>query len=103
MELRQDGQDPVRAASIWELVDGLLAVGRQGIRVLRYKGLAEMSWEQLRETTMQVDKRTLIQVKLEDLVEADRTFTTFMGKKVEPRRAMIERYAQYADLDLYGA
>ncbi len=103
MELRQDGKDPVRAASIWELVDGLLAVGRQGIRVLRYKGLAEMSWEQLRETTMQVDKRTLIQVKLEDLVEADRTFTTFMGKKVEPRRAMIERYAQYADLDLYGA
>ena len=103
MELRQDGHDPVRAASIWELVDGLLAVGRQGIRVLRYKGLAEMSWEQLRETTMQVDKRTLIQVKLEDLVEADRTFTTFMGKKVEPRRAMIERYAQYADLDLYGA
>ncbi|MBT3267850.1 DNA topoisomerase (ATP-hydrolyzing) subunit B [Candidatus Poribacteria bacterium] len=103
LRLQHGNRDAKEAQSVWELFDLILAAGRQGINVLRYKGLAEMSWEQLRETAMAVDKRTLIQVKIEDLVEADRMFTVLMSKHVEPRRQLIERFGQYADLDLYGA
>jgi len=91
------------ARSVWELFEHILNVGRQGLNILRYKGLAEMTWEQLRETTMDVEKRTLLQVKLEDVVEADRMFTILMGEQVEPRRALIERHGQHVQLDLYGA
>jgi DNA gyrase subunit B len=91
------------ARSVWELFEHILNVGRQGLSILRYKGLAEMTWEQLRETTMHIEKRTLLQVKLEDVVEADRMFTILMGEQVEPRRALIERYGQHVQLDLYGA
>lgn len=91
------------ARSVWELFEHILNVGRQGLNILRYKGLAEMTWEQLRETTMDVEKRTLLQVTLEDVVEADRMFTILMGEQVEPRRALIERYGQHVQLDLYGA
>lgn len=91
------------ARSVWELFEHVLSVGRQGLNILRYKGLAEMTWEQLRETTMDVEKRTLLQVTLEDVVEADRMFTILMGEQVEPRRALIERYGQHVQLDLYGA
>lgn len=103
LRLQHGNRDPKEALSVWELFDLILAAGRQGINVLRYKGLAEMSWEQLRETAMANDKRTLIQVRIEDAVEADRMFTVLMSKHVEPRRQLIERYGQYADLDLYGA
>ncbi len=103
LRLQHGKRDPKEAQTVWELFDLILAAGRQGITVLRYKGLAEMSWEQLRETAMAMDKRTLIQVKIEDLVEADRMFTVLMSKHVEPRRQLIERYGQFADLDLYGA
>jgi len=89
--------------SVWELFDHILTVGKQGLNIMRYKGLAEMTWEQLRETTMNIEKRTLLQVKLEDVVEADRMFTVLMGDQVEPRRDLIERYGQHVELDLYGA
>jgi DNA gyrase subunit B len=91
------------ARSVWELFDRILDVGRQGLNILRYKGLAEMTWEQLRETTMAVEKRTLLQVRLEDVVEADRMFTILMEAPTEPRRTLIERYGEHAQLDLYGA
>jgi DNA gyrase subunit B len=58
--------------------------------VQRYKGLGEINAEQLAETTMNPDKRTLLVVKLEDLVESDRMFTTLMGEDVESRRKFIE-------------
>ena len=59
--------------------------------------------DQLKETSMALDKRILLQVKLEDGVEADRVFTLLMGEDVEPRRQFIERYGAKVQLDLYGA
>jgi DNA gyrase/topoisomerase IV subunit B len=101
--LQHREREPKEATNVWDLLDLITDVGRQGLSIIRYKGLAEMSWEQLRETTMDVTKRTLVRVKLDDLVEADRMFTVLMSKDVEPRRVLIERYGRHAELDLYGA
>jgi DNA gyrase subunit B len=73
-----------------ELVDYFLTAGRKGITIGRYKGLGEMNPEQLWETTMKPEVRTLLQVRAEDHAEADLMFTTLMGDQVEPRRKFIE-------------
>ena len=82
--------------SMAALIDRVIGAGKKGFTVQRYKGLGEMNPEQLWETTMNPEKRTLLQVRIEDAVAADEIFTTLMGDQVEPRRDFIYKNALYA-------
>jgi len=72
------------------LVQHILAEGKKGIAISRYKGLGEMNADELWETTMEPATRTLLQIRLEDDEVAENIFTTLMGDAVEPRRQFIE-------------
>jgi DNA gyrase subunit B len=93
---RKDSETPVFART---LLDAIYEVGRKGISVQRYKGLGEMNPEQLWETTLNRDVRTLLQVKIGDLNEADEIFSRLMGDIVEPRREFIQANALAASVD----
>ena len=82
------------------LLDAIYEAGRKGISVQRYKGLGEMNPEQLWETTLNRDVRTLLQVKIGDLGEADEIFSRLMGDIVEPRREFIQANALAASVDV---
>ena len=79
----------VELDSLSEVLEYILTSGEKGQEIQRYKGLGEMNPDQLWETTMNPDKRTLFQVKIEDAIEADEIFTILMGDQVDPRREFI--------------
>ncbi len=79
--------------SLGEFADFVISSGKQGAYVQRYKGLGEMNPEQLWETTMNPENRTLLQVKIEDSIDADQVFSVLMGDQVEPRREFVESNA----------
>jgi DNA gyrase subunit B len=86
-------QDPVTKQTARELFEYVIEQGRRDYQVQRYKGLGEMTAPQLWETTMDPDRRTLLQVKLEDMLTTEAIFTTLMGENVESRRKFIEENA----------
>jgi len=87
--------------SLKEVLAYIKEAATKGMHIQRYKGLGEMNPQQLWETTMDPEKRTILQITLEDAVEADKMFTVLMGDQVEPRREFIENYAhQVKNLDI---
>jgi DNA gyrase subunit B len=88
----KDGEER-RVDTYEDVARGIEELGRKGLQIQRYKGLGEMNAEQLWETTMDPSRRTLLQVRIDDSVEADQVFTVLMGDLVEPRRDFIENNA----------
>jgi DNA gyrase subunit B len=97
--IRKTDETPV--AGPLDLFEAVTAAGRKGIALQRYKGLGEMNPEQLWETTLDRDARSLLQVKVKDLIDAEDIFTKLMGDVVEPRRDFIQSNAlSVANLDV---
>jgi DNA gyrase subunit B len=94
------GDEVQVALSFEELRRTVMDVAAKGVKLQRFKGLGEMNANQLRETTMDPESRTLQRVTMDDAAEADRLFTMLMGDKVEPRREFIEENARVATLDV---
>jgi DNA gyrase subunit B len=94
------GEQNEEALSFEDLPRAVLKVASKGMNLQRFKGLGEMNADQLRETTMDPETRTLAQVTMDDAARADRLFTMLMGDKVEPRREFIEENARAATLDV---
>ena len=99
--LLRRGESETGVEDLRALVGAVRAAGEKGMQVTRFKGLGEMNAEELRETTLDPENRTLIQVKMDNAAEADNMFRILMGDKVEPRREFIEKYAlDISELDV---
>ncbi len=95
-----DGEE-IKVNTTGELLEHVLNIGKKGLTIQRYKGLGEMNPSQLWETTMDPEKRVLLQVRIEDAVEAEAIFTKLMGDQVEPRREFIDKHAlEVINLDI---
>ena len=90
--VRRDREQPIFAPT--QLLDAVTREGEKGLTLQRYKGLGEMNPEQLWETTLDPEARTLLQVRVEDVADADDVFTKLMGDEVEPRREFIQTFLQ---------
>ena len=88
-----EGEEEATIKTLREVVAQIVGGARKGVDIQRYKGLGEMNPEQLWETTMDPEMRTLLQVKIQDAVESDLIFSTLMGDEVEPRRKFIQENA----------
>jgi len=95
---RKDEQTPIHGPVT--LFDTVTNAGRKGLSLQRYKGLGEMNPEQLWETTLDTNARSLLQVNVKDVADANTMFDELMGDKVEPRRAFIEQNALTASVDV---
>ena len=89
----ENGDHQAKLRSLKDLMEYIMEGGKKGQYIQRYKGLGEMNPEQLWETTMNPETRVLLQVRIEDAVEANDIFSTLMGDEVEPRRKFIEEHA----------
>jgi DNA gyrase subunit B len=99
--ISMEGKEESVVNDCQELLEFFQARARKGQYIQRYKGLGEMNPDQLWETTMDPEKRVLLQVKVEDAVEANEIFTVLMGDQVEPRREFIENNAlNVSNLDI---
>jgi len=98
--LRNEKAGEITVTGPISLLEAVLASGRKGLKIQRYKGLGEMNADQLWETTLDANARTLLQVKVDDALEAGDMFSRLMGDVVEPRRQFIQDNALEAEVDV---